>query len=123
MDSGKTKVKKDCCIMCMEAKAAPAYEPEMHKFRNKRGDAAITSYNVFPGIDPAFYSVHMDSFLFGAGEKGEVMGSRSALIRAPRRKAVKSVVLEHFSVSVERKSGKIYAIITRSLGRGDIFQP
>lgn len=45
----------------------------MHKFQNQRGDAVITSYKVFQGIELAFYSVHMDSFFSGKGEKGDFM--------------------------------------------------
>ena len=73
MDNRETKTKKDCCAMCGETKTVPAYEPEIYKFRNGRGDAVITSYNVFPGIELAFYSVHMDSFFWGEGENGDFM--------------------------------------------------
>lgn len=73
MDNRETKAQKDCCAMCGETKAVPFYEPEIHKFRNERGDAVITSYNVFPGIELAFCSVHMDSFFFGEGENGDFM--------------------------------------------------
>ena len=73
MDNRETKTKKDCCAMCGETKTVPAYEPEIYKFRNGRGDAVITSYNVFPGIELAFYSVHMDSFFLGEGENGDFM--------------------------------------------------
>lgn len=71
MDNRKTKVKKDCCVPGSEASSL--YMPEIHKFRNERGDAVITSYNVFPGIELAYYSVHMDSFFFGTEEKGDFM--------------------------------------------------
>lgn len=73
MDNRETKIKKDCCAMCGETDAVPVYEPEIHQFRNQRGDAVITSYNVFPGIELAFYSVHMDSFFSGEGENGDFM--------------------------------------------------
>ena len=77
MDNRKTNAKKDCCALCGETKAVPVYEPEIHKFRNQRGDAVITSYNVFPGINLAFYSVHMDSFVTGVEKKGEFYGNPS----------------------------------------------
>lgn len=69
----KAEIRKDCCALCSETKAVPAYEPEIQKFRNQRGDAVITSYNVFPGIELSFYSVHMDGFLSGIEEKGNFM--------------------------------------------------
>lgn len=61
------------CRLCCKTETIPAYEPENHKFRNQRGDAVITSCHVFPGIELSFYSVHMDSFFFGAEEKGDFM--------------------------------------------------
>lgn len=73
MDNRKTNAKKDCCALCGEGKAVPVYEPEIRKFRNQRGDAVITSYNVFPGIELAFYSVHMDCFVIGVEKKGNFM--------------------------------------------------
>lgn len=73
MDNGKTKARKNCRYLCCKTKTLPVYGPEIHKYRNQRGDAVITSYNVFPGIELAFYSVHMDSFFFGAEEKGDFM--------------------------------------------------
>ena len=69
----KTNIKKDCCSMCGETKVPLVYEPKIHKFQNQRGDAVITSYNVFPGIELSFYSVHMDSFLSRIEEKGNFM--------------------------------------------------
>lgn len=73
MDNGRAKAKKDCQYLCHKMKTASDYEPEVHQFRNGRGDAVITSYHVFPGIDLAFYSVHMDGFSFGAEGKGDFM--------------------------------------------------
>lgn len=73
MDNRKKKVKKDCCTPGGETKADRAYEPEIQKFQNRRGDAVITSYNVFPGIELAFYSVHTDSFFFREGKRGDFM--------------------------------------------------
>lgn len=73
MDKGKTKDKEDCRYLCSKTKTVPAYEPETYKFRNRQGDAFITSYHVFPGIELAFYSVHMDGFYFGEEEKGNFM--------------------------------------------------
>ena len=64
MDNRKTNAKKDCCALCGETKAVP-------------GDAVITSYNVFPGINLAFYSVHMDCFVTGVEKKGEFYGNPS----------------------------------------------
>lgn len=73
MNNRKTNFKKSCCTPDCETKANSAYEPEIYKFRNGRGDAVITSYHVFQGINLAFYSVHMDSFFFEAEEKGDFM--------------------------------------------------
>lgn len=73
MDIRKTNVKKCSCTLGCETKAISVYEPEIQKFQNERGDAVITSYHVFQGIHLAFYSVHMDSFFFGAEEKGDFM--------------------------------------------------
>ena len=47
----------------------PQYEPKIYRFRNGRGDAKVDSYKVFPGIELNIYSVHMDSFFFGAEEE------------------------------------------------------
>lgn len=68
IDNRKTNAKKNCCALCGETKAVPVYESEIHKFRNRQGDAVITSYNVFPGIELAFYSVHMNCFDAGMGK-------------------------------------------------------
>ena len=73
MDNVKTKAKKDCGYLYCKTQTVPVSEPETHKFQNGRGDAVITSYHVFPGIDLAFYSVHMDSFCFGTEEEGDFM--------------------------------------------------
>lgn len=51
----------------------PQYEPKIYRFRNGRGDAKVDSYKVFPGIELNIYSVHMDSFFFGAEEEGNFM--------------------------------------------------
>ena len=73
MDSRKMESPKNCCALCGETKAAPVYEPEVHTFRNGRGDAKVAFYHVFPGIRLAFYSVHMESFFSGTEEKGDFM--------------------------------------------------
>ena len=73
MDKKITDKKNTCCALCGERKTAPAYEPEIHTFRNNRGDAVIYSYKVFPGIELTVYSVHMDGFFFGDEGEGEFM--------------------------------------------------
>ncbi len=60
------------CIM-NKRKTALTYEPKIHTFRNERGDAVISSYKVFPGIELKVHSVHMDAFFFGDGGEGDFM--------------------------------------------------
>lgn len=86
--------------MCGETKTVPAYEPEIYKFRNGRGDAVITSYNVFPGIELAFYSVHMDSFFWGEGGKRGFHGNMPLQERAHGAGAGKWKRLYHAGGSV-----------------------
>lgn len=73
MGNGITKAGNDCGCLCNKTKAVSAYEPKKEKLRNGQGDAVITSYQVFPGIELDFYSVHTDSFFLGSEEKGDFM--------------------------------------------------
>ena len=73
MDCGERNEKNVCRALCGETDIRPKYGPEIHRFRNNRGDAEIASYKVFPGIGLNIYSVHMDSFLFGEEGAGSFM--------------------------------------------------
>ncbi|WP_160560650.1 helix-turn-helix transcriptional regulator [Parablautia muri] len=73
MDERKKDEKNICCTLCGKSDKLPEYEPEIHRFRNDQGDAEITSYKVFPGIELKVYSVHMGSFFFGKEGKGDFM--------------------------------------------------
>ena len=44
-----------CCALCSESGRLPEYGPEIHRFRNGRGDAEVDSYKVFPGIELNIY--------------------------------------------------------------------
>lgn len=50
-----------------------SYVPDIYSFQNKKGDARITTYPVFPGIELAYYSVHMDLCRFGTEKKGNFL--------------------------------------------------
>lgn len=73
MDCEKKDEKNICCILCKRLDKSPEYEPEVHRFRNGRGDARVDSYKVFPGIELNIYSAHMDGFFFGTEEEGNFM--------------------------------------------------
>lgn len=73
MDYREKDERNICCALCSESGRLPEYGPEIHRFRNGRGDAEVDSYKVFPGIELNIYSVHMDSFFFGAEEEGNFM--------------------------------------------------
>lgn len=106
MDSRKISAKKDCCVCGGETKAVPVYEPKIHRFRNQRGDAVITSYNVFPGIELAFYSVHMDSFITGAEKKGnfiEIHHCRKGRMEQGRKNGSAYIMPGDLSVTVKRQ--------------------
>lgn len=47
-----------------------ASQIQEYAFTNETGDAKITTYRIFPGIEVAFVSVHMDYFDFRETEKG-----------------------------------------------------
>lgn len=63
-------VEKECRTLCGKTKTASEYRPETRSFRNRLGDAVITTYPVFPGIALAYWSVHMECLSFGSGKKG-----------------------------------------------------
>ena len=71
MDYREKDERNICCVLCSESGRLPEYGPEIHRFRNGRGDAEVDSYKVFPGIELNIYSVHMDSFFFGAERSEE----------------------------------------------------
>lgn len=73
MDNRKKNEKNICCALCNETKKPSEYGPEIQTFRNDRGDARITSYKVFQGIELHIYSIHMDGFIFGTEETGDFM--------------------------------------------------
>ena len=73
MDHREKDEKNICCALWGKPDRSPQYEPEIHRFRNGRGDAKIDSYKVFPGIELNIYSVHMDGFFFGGEEEGNFM--------------------------------------------------
>lgn len=73
MDYREKDERNICCALCSESGKSPEYGPKIHRFRNSRGDAEVDSYKVFPGIELNIYSVHMDSFFFGAEEEGNFM--------------------------------------------------
>ena len=56
MDYREKDEKNVCCTLCGESDRSPEYGPEIHRFRNGRGDAEIVSYKVFPGIGLDIYS-------------------------------------------------------------------
>lgn len=62
MDYREKDERNICCALCSESGRSPEYGPEIHRFRNGRGDAEVDSYKVFPGIELNIYSVHMDIF-------------------------------------------------------------
>lgn len=98
--------KKDGCVFCGETKTVPVYKPEIHKFRNQRGDAVITSYNVFPGIELAFYSVHMDCFVTGVEKKGnfmEIHHCREGRMEQRRENGSVYIMPGDLSVTVKRQ--------------------
>ena len=73
MDYEKKDEKNICCTLCKRLDKSPEYEPEIHRFRNGRGNARVDSYKVFPGIELNIYSAHMDGFFFGKEEEGNFM--------------------------------------------------
>lgn len=66
-------VGKECRALCGKTKTASEYRPEIRSFRNHLGDAVITTYPAFPGIELAYWSVHMERFSFGPEQKGNFM--------------------------------------------------
>ena len=48
-------------------------EPVQHSFSNDTGDAQMTVYQVFPGIELVYNSVHMDSFELGVAAEGNLI--------------------------------------------------
>lgn len=108
----ETGIKKDCCAFGGETKAVSVYEPEIHKFQNQRGDAVITSYKVFPGIELSFYSVHTDSFFSGDGEKGDFMvicHCREGRMEQERENGSVYIMPGDLSVTAERRRSYRYS--------------
>lgn len=66
-------VEKEYQALCGKTKTDSEYRPKTRSFRNHLGDAVITTYPVFPGIELAYWSVHMECFSFGPGQKGNFM--------------------------------------------------
>ena len=44
-----------------------------YTFSNETGDAALTVYTVFPGVEVAYHSVHMDHFDIGQKTQGSII--------------------------------------------------
>ena len=47
--------------------------PRQYTFSNDTGDAQITVYQVFPGIELSYNAVHMDRFELGAAAEGSII--------------------------------------------------
>ena len=75
MDYREKDERNICCVLCSESGRLPEYGPEIHRFRNGRGDAEVDSYKVFPGIELNIYSVHMDSFFLRGRGRGKLYGN------------------------------------------------
>ena len=106
MDYREKDEKNVCCTLCGESDRSPEYGPEIHRFRNGRGDAEIVSYKVFPGIGLDIYSVHMDSFFFGAEEEGnfmEIHHCREGRMEQEREDGSAYIMPGDLSVTVKRK--------------------
>ena len=48
-------------------------QPLCHRFSNDTGDAEVTVYQVFPGIDLRYNAVHMDRFELGDPAEGNII--------------------------------------------------
>ena len=48
-------------------------QPRCYTFSNDIGDAEITVYQVFPGIELRYNAVHMDRFELGAADEGNII--------------------------------------------------
>ncbi len=106
MEQRKKDEKNICCALCGESKNFPEYEPEIHSFRNDRGDADVASYKVFPGIELNVYSVHMDSFFFGTEGQGnfmEIHHCREGRMEQGRENGSAYIMPGDLSVTVKRQ--------------------
>lgn len=106
MDYREKDEKNVCSTLCGGTDRSPEYGPKIHRFRNSRGDAEIVSYKVFPGIGLDIYSVHMDSFFFGAEEEGnfmEIHHCREGRMEQGREDGSAYIMPGDLSVTVKRQ--------------------
>ncbi len=100
------------CALCGEINRFPEYKPEIHRFRNDRGDAEVASYKVFPGIELNIYSVHMDGFLFREEEEGnfmEIHHCREGRMEQGRENGSAYIMPGDLSVTVKRQRFSEYS--------------
>ena len=112
MDHREKDEKNICCALWGKPDRSPQYEPEIHRFRNGRGDAKIDSYKVFPGIELNIYSVHMDGFFFGGEEEGnfmEIHHCREGRMEQGREDRSIYIMPGDLSVTVKRQRSSGYS--------------
>ena len=112
MDYREKDERSICRTLCSESGRPSEYGPEIHRFRNDRGDAEVDSYKVFPGIELNIYSVHMDCFFFGAEEEGnfmEIHHCREGRMEQWREDGSAYIMPGDLSVTVKRQRSSEYS--------------
>ena len=112
MDNREKDERSICRSLCSESGRPSEYGPEIHRFRNGRGDAEVDSYKVFPGIELNIYSVHMDIFFFGAEGQGnfmEIHHCREGRMEQWREDGSAYIMPGDLSVTVKRQRSSEYS--------------